>query len=99
MITVRETERFKTWIRALQDRKTKQVINAHIRRISTGNLGDNKPVGNGISELRIDYGPGYRVYFIRRGDKIVILLCGGDKSTQSRDIQTAKETAANLEGE
>jgi putative addiction module killer protein len=99
MITVRETERFKAWIRALKDRKTKQAINAHIRRISMGNFGDNKPVGNGVSELRIDYGPGYRIYFIRQGDAIVILLCGGDKSTQGRDIEAAKEIAANLEEE
>lgn len=98
MITVRETGQFKEWIRALKDRKTKQVINAHVRRISTGNFGDNKPIGDGVSELRIDYGAGFRVYFTRRGDEIVILLCGGDKSTQSRDIEAAKEIAANLEG-
>ena len=99
MVTVRETGRFKAWIRAVKDRKTKQVINAHIRRISTGNFGDHKLVGNGVSELRIDYGPGYRIYFTRRGDEIVILLCGGDKSTQGRDIEAAQEIAANLEGD
>jgi putative addiction module killer protein len=97
MITVRETEYFKTWIRSLKDRQTKQIINARIRRISTGNFGDSKPAGNGVSELRIDYGPGYRVYYIRRGDELVILLCGGDKSTQGRDIETAKQIAQNLE--
>ncbi|GHT68630.1 addiction module antitoxin RelB [Spirochaetia bacterium] len=98
MITVRETEHFKTWIRAINDRQTKQIINARIRRISTGNFGDTKPVGDGISELRIDYGPGYRVYYIRRGDELVILLCGSDKSTQDETIKAAKKIAENLEG-
>ena len=99
MIVIRETEYFKSWIRALKDRQTKQIINAHIRRISTGNFGDTKPVGNGVSELRINHGPGYRVYFIRRGHEIVILLCGGNKSTQSRDIEAAGKIAANLDEE
>jgi putative addiction module killer protein len=97
MITIRETENFKTWIRSLKDRQTKQVINAHIRRISTGNFGDSKPVGDDVSELRIDYGPGYRVYFTMQGQEMVILLCGGDKSSQSRDINAAKRIAKNLE--
>jgi putative addiction module killer protein len=97
MIVIRETECFKTWIRALKDRQTKQIINAHIRRISAGNFGDAKPVGTGISELRINHGPGYRVYYTQRGYEIMILLCGGDKSTQSRDIEAAKKIAANLE--
>jgi putative addiction module killer protein len=98
MITIRETERFKTWIRSLSDRVTQAIINARIRRISAGNFGDSKPVGNGVFELRIDYGPGFRVYFTRRGEEIVILLCGGDKSTQSGDIEIAKQIAQNLEG-
>lgn len=97
MITVRETEQFKAWIRALKDRQTKQIINAHIRRMSAGSFGDSKTVGNGISELRINHGPGYRVYYTQRDHEIMILLCGGDKSTQSRDIEAAKEIAANLE--
>jgi putative addiction module killer protein len=97
MIRVRETEYFKTWIRDLKDRQTKQIINARIRRISTGNFGDSKPVGNGVSELRIDYGPGFRVYYTRRGDELVILLCGSDKSTQDETIKAAKKIAENLE--
>jgi putative addiction module killer protein len=98
MITIRETEQFKTWLRGLRDRVTQAVINARIRRISSGNFGDSKPVGSGVSELRIDYGPGFRVYFTQRGREIVILLCGGDKSTQSGDIEAAKQIAKNLEG-
>jgi putative addiction module killer protein len=98
MITIRETEQFKTWIRGLRDRVTQAIINARIRRISGGNFGDSKPVGGGVSELRIDYGPGFRVYFTQRGQEIVVLLCGGDKSTQSGDIEAAKQIAQNLEG-
>jgi putative addiction module killer protein len=98
MITIRETEQFKMWLRGLRDRVTQAIINARIRRISGGNFGDSKPVGNGVSELRIDYGPGFRVYFTQRGQEIIILLCGGDKSTQSGDIEAAKQIAKNLEG-
>jgi len=97
MITVRETVEFAKWMKGLKDRKTRLVINARIRRISVGNFGDSKPVGSGISELRIDYGPGYRVYFTQEGKEIIILLCGGNKSSQSRDIETAKRIANNLE--
>ena len=99
MITVRETENFKKWIRALKDRIAQSVITARIRRISAGNFGDSRPVGDGVSELRIDYGPGFRVYFTQRGQEIIILLCGGDKSTQNRDIETAKRIAQNIEEE
>jgi putative addiction module killer protein len=99
MIVIRETEYFKSWMRVLKDRQTKQVINARIRRISIGNFGDTKQVGNGISELRINHGPGYRVYFVQRGKEIVVLLCGGNKSTQSRDITAARDIAANLDEE
>jgi putative addiction module killer protein len=98
MVTIRETEQFKTWIQALRGHVTQAIINARIRRISGGNFGDSKPVGNGVSELRIDYGPGFRVYYTRRGEEIIVLLCGGDKSNQSRDIETAKQIAQNLEG-
>jgi putative addiction module killer protein len=97
MITVRVTENFKKWIRGMTDRIAQSVINARIRRISAGNFGDSKPVGDGVSELRIDYGPGFRVYFTMRGREIVILLCGGDKSTQNRDIETAERIAQNIE--
>ena len=96
-MTIRETDNFKKWIRGLNDRIAQSIINARIRRISAGNFGDTKPVGCDISELRIDYGPGYRVYFIRRGEEIVILLCGGDKSTQGEDIKAAKRIAENIE--
>jgi len=97
MITVLETENFKNWIRNLKDRIAQSIITARIRRISGGNFGDSKPVGDGICELRIDYGSGFRVYFTQREQEIVILLCGGDKSTQSRDIETAKRIAKNIE--
>jgi putative addiction module killer protein len=83
----------------LKDRIAQSIIIARIRRISVGNFGDSKPVGDGISELRIDYGPGFRVYFTQQEQDIVILLCGGDKSTQSKDIETAKWIARNIEGE
>jgi putative addiction module killer protein len=99
MIIVRETENFKKWIRSLKDRIAQSIIIARIRRISVGNFGDSKPVGDGISELRIDYGPGFRVYFTQQEQEIVILLCGGDKSTQSKDIEIAKWIAKNIEGE
>jgi putative addiction module killer protein len=98
MLVIRETEPFKIWIRSLKDRVSQAIINARIRRISAGNFGDSKPLGDGVSELRIDYGPGFRVYFTRRGQEIVVLLCGGDKSTQSGDIEAAKRLAQNLEG-
>ena len=97
MITVRETEEFEKWMKGLKEKKTRLIINTRIRRISTGNFGDAKPVGGSVCELVIDYGPGYRVYFTRRGQEIVILLCGGDKSTQQADINTAKKIASNLE--
>ncbi|MCL2006534.1 MAG: type II toxin-antitoxin system RelE/ParE family toxin [Treponema sp.] len=97
MITVRETDKFQQWMRALKDRKTRLIINARIRRVSNGNFGDSKSVGDNVSELIIDYGPGYRVYFTQKGLEIIILLCGGDKSSQSRDIETAKQIVKNLE--
>ena len=96
VITVLETEYFKKWIRGLKDRVAQAIINARIRRISTCNFGDVKPVGNGVSELRIDYGSGYRVYFTKRGQEIIILLCGGDKSTQGQDIEAAKRIAKEV---
>jgi len=80
----------------MKDRITQAIINARIRRVSAGNFGDVKSVGNSISELRIDYGPGYRVYFTKRKQEIIILLCGGDKSTQDRDIEAAKQIASDL---
>jgi len=96
-MTVRETENYTKWIQNLKDRNAQALIAARIRRVSVGNFGDVKSVGDGVYELRIDYGPGYRVYFTRRGQEIVILLCGGDKSTQTRDIEAAKRIAKNVE--
>jgi putative addiction module killer protein len=93
MIEVRQTPAFAQWFEGLRDRAAVARINIRIRRLSLGNPGDVRPVGAGVSELRIDYGPGYRVYFVHRGPDIVVLLCGGDKSTQDRDIGHAKELA------
>lgn len=89
VIEIRKTETFERWLQGLRDVRAIARINARIRRIALGNLGDVKPVREGISELRIDYGPGYRIYFIQRGKELIILLAGGDKRTQSRDIEKA----------
>lgn len=96
MIEVRQTEVFARWLVSLRDRQARARIQARIDRLGLGNPGDVKPVGEGVSEMRIDYGPGYRVYFIRRGDRLVVLLAGGDKHTQPRDIKTALMLARNL---
>jgi len=93
MIELIETDSFSRWIEALRDRQARARIQARMRRLSLGNPGDVKPVGEGISEMRIDHGPGYRVYFMRRGPVIVVLLCGGDKGSQDRDISLAKAIA------
>ncbi len=97
MIEVRKTEIFAKWFDGLRDRRAKARIQARIDRVEMGNFGDVAPVGEGISELRIFYGPGYRVYFKQRGPIIIILLSGGDKSTQASDITRAKEIAKQLE--
>ena len=96
MIEVRRTPAFDRWIDGRRDRVARARIMIRIDRLALGNPGDVKPVGEGISELRIAYGPGYRVYFVQRGDVVVILLCGGDKATQSRDIARAKLLARTL---
>jgi len=96
MIEVRQTDVFSDWFARLRDREARARITVRIRRLSLGNPGDVRPVGGGVSEMRIDYGPGYRVYFVRRGDTVVILLCGGDKSTQARDIARALELAGEV---
>src|SRR5271157_4172730 len=93
MIEFKQTETFRKWRTRLKDERARAMIASRLDRLAFGNAGDVKPVGQGISELRIDYGPGYRVYFLRRGEEIVILLCGGDKSTQEKDIKTAKRLA------
>lgn len=98
MIEVRKTEIFAQWLDGLKDRKAKARIQARIDRVEMGNFGDVAPVGEGISELRIFYGPGYRVYFLQRGPVVVLLLSGGDKSTQTSDIARAKEIANQIEG-
>ena len=96
MLEVRQTQEYATWFAKLRDRQARARILARIRRLQLGNPGDAKPVGEGISELRITYGPGYRVYFAQRGTTLVVLLAGGDKRTQSRDIAKAKELARGL---
>jgi putative addiction module killer protein len=96
MPDVRQTVSFARWLAGLPDRRAIARINARIRRLSLGNPGDAKPVGEGVSEMRIDYGPGYRVYFVQRGQGLVILLAGGDKGSQRRDIALAQELARAL---
>jgi putative addiction module killer protein len=96
MIEIRQTELYSRWYKSLRDRQARARIDVRIRRLSLGNPGDVKPVGEGLSELRIDYGPGYRIYFVQRGQKLVILLAGGDKHTQDRDIKMALELAREL---
>lgn len=98
-IEIRQTDVFSGWFSGLRDRRIRARITARIRRLSLGNPGDMKPVGAGVSELRIDYGPGYRIYFIRRGDTVIVLLCGGDKQRQDRDIARAIELARGIQGE
>jgi putative addiction module killer protein len=93
---VRQTEEYAQWFESLRDRQAKSRIDIRIRRLSLGNPGDVKPIGEGLSELRIDYGPGYRVYFVQRGDVLIVLLAGGDKRTQDQDIRLAKQLAHNL---
>ncbi len=94
MITIRQTEAFATWFSALRDEQAVARISARLRRLALGNSGDVRPVGQGVSELRIDAGPGYRVYYKHAGLEIVLLLCGGDKSSQKRDIARALALAA-----
>jgi putative addiction module killer protein len=93
MVEIRQTDTYTDWFAALRDRQARARIDIRIRRLSLGNPGDVKPVGEGVSELRIDYGPGYRVYFVQRGKTLVVLLAGGDKRTQGSDIKTALDLA------
>ena len=94
---VRQTLEFKAWLADLLDERAQAKIAQWIVRIEAGLFGDAKSVGDGVSELRIDYGPGYRVYFARRGRTVIMLLCGGDKDSQTRDIKVARALAAGLE--
>ena len=96
MIEVRKTEVFVLWLDRLRDIQARARIQARIERLVTGNPGDVEPVGAGVSELRINYGPGYRVYFKKRGRELIILLAGGDKSTQAKDIKAALRFARDL---
>jgi putative addiction module killer protein len=93
MIEVRQTAEFSGWLRRLQDGRAKARIAARIERMALGNPGDAKSVGKGVMEMRIDYGPGYRIYYKHHGAEIVILLCGGDKRAQGKDIKRAQELA------
>lgn len=97
MLEVRETDEFSDWLGALRDARGKAKILVRIERLAKGNPGDVEPVGEGVSELRINYGPGYRVYYARRGQRFILLLAGGDKSSQDRDIAQAKRLNAEYE--
>ena len=96
MIEIRETITFSRWLESLRDKHARTRIQARILRLKAGNPGDVKSVGEGVSEMRIDHGPGYRVYFVGQGSQLIILLAGGAKNTQTRDIKTALEMAHNL---
>ncbi|MCA1456818.1 type II toxin-antitoxin system RelE/ParE family toxin [Bradyrhizobium sp. BRP22] len=96
MVQVTQTEAFSTWIANLGDTQAVARVVARIRRLELGNAGDAKSVGGGVNEMQIDYGPGYRVYFTKRGKTVVILLRGGDKKTQKRDVETAKRMAKEI---
>ena len=97
MIEIRKTEIFAKWIDGLRDVRARARILVRIERLAEGNPGDVRPVGEGVSEMRIDYGPGYRVYYKKQGSKLVILLAGGDKRSQARDIKNALNLAKNLQ--
>ena len=96
MLEVRRTEVYARWLDGLKDVRARARVLVRVERLVAGNPGDVRPVGEGVSELRIDYGPGYRVYFKRQGRTVVVLLAGGDKRTQSADIETALRLASNL---
>jgi putative addiction module killer protein len=99
MLLIRKTDIFKKWMKKLKDSIAKAHIDRRIDRLARGNAGDTKPIGEGCSEMRIDYGPGYRVYYKNTGQEIIIILCGGDKSTQQEDIAKAKLLACEEEEE
>lgn len=94
MLELRQTETFRKWRTQLKDERARALIASRLDRLAYGHAGDTAPVGNGISELRIHFGPGYRIYFQRRGKAVIVLLCGGDKGSQARDIKAAQRLAA-----
>ena len=96
MFEVLKTSEYQKWVTSLTDLRAQALITARVDRLAVGNPGNVKAVGDGISELKIDFGPGYRVYFTRTGKTVVLLLCGGDKSSQTKDIRRAKQIAASL---
>ena len=96
MVEIRRTDAYDRWFRRLRDRNAREVINVRIRRLREGRAGDARSVGEGVSELRVHYGPGYRIYFTRRGRRLIILLAGGDKDSQERDIRTARSLARGI---
>lgn len=96
-LLIKQTDTFRKWEQALSDRRARALIAARLNRIAYGLLGDVKPIGDGVSEIRIHHGPGYRIYFTRRGEEIIVLLSGGDKSSQKRDIAAARILAAQLD--
>jgi putative addiction module killer protein len=96
MIDVRETEAFSEWLSGLRDARAKAEVARRVRRLALGNPGDVKPVGEGVSELRIHYGPGYRVYYVQRGNLLIVLLCGGNKDSQAKDIALALTLAKEV---
>ena len=93
---LKQTDTFSAWYKGLKDLRAKHRIQARLARMELGNFGDVEPVGEGVSETKIDYGSGIRLYFVRRGKQIIVLLCGGDKSTQKRDILNAKFLARSV---
>lgn len=98
MFEIRTTRVFAKWLDGLRDVRARARVLIRVERLADGNPGDVKPVGEGVSEMRIDYGPGYRVYFMQRGEEVIVLLAGGDKRTQEADIQRALRLARSLEG-
>jgi putative addiction module killer protein len=97
VVEIRESAVFSLWLRSLRDSQARTRIAVRVRRLAFGNYGDVQPVGEGVSELRLHFGPGYRVYFVQRGQVLIVLLCGGEKSTQDRDIAEAKRLAKEVE--
>lgn len=96
MVKLRKTETYAKWLDGLRDLQARARVQVRVERLAAGNPGDVKPVGKGVSELRINYGPGYRIYFVQKGDELIILLAGGDKSMQAKDIKIALNLAQNL---